>query len=71
LPHELASKNRLLGAEKPIGIGWLSRDLHPAGVVGNAARADAKRGAAHLDYLAERFAVLLAEVGATPLSVLK
>ena len=71
LPHELAERNRLLGAEKPIGIGWLSRDLHPAGVVGNAARADAGRGARHLSYLAERFTALLAEVAATPLSILK
>jgi creatinine amidohydrolase len=71
LPHELASKHRLLGAEKPIGIGWLSQDLHPAGVVGNAARADAERGAAHLDYLAGRLAALLVEVAATPLSVLQ
>jgi len=71
LPHELAARNRLLGVEKPIGIGWLSRDLNPAGVVGNAARADASRGAEHLAYLAERFATLLAEVAATPLSVLR
>jgi creatinine amidohydrolase len=71
LPHELAARNALLGAEKPIGIGWLSQDLHPAGVVGNAARADAERGAAQLAYLVERFATLLAEVAATKLSILR
>jgi creatinine amidohydrolase len=71
LPHELAARNRMLGAEKPIGIGWLSRDLHPSGAVGNAARADADRGARLLSYLAERFTTLLAEVAATPLSILK
>jgi creatinine amidohydrolase len=70
LPHELAARNELLGVEKPIGIGWLSQDLHPKGVVGNAARADAERGAAQLEYLVERFATLLAEVAATPLSIL-
>lgn len=71
LPHELAARNKLLGAEKPVGIGWLSQDLHPRGVVGNAARADAERGAAHLAYLVDRFAALLAEVAATPLSILR
>ena len=71
LPQELAARNRLLGAEKPLGIGWLSEDLHPAGVCGNAARADAERGAQHLAYLAERLAELVAEVTATPLSILR
>ncbi|HET8698144.1 MAG TPA: creatininase family protein [Gammaproteobacteria bacterium] len=71
LPHELAARNTLLGAEKPIGIGWLSEDLHPAGVCGNAARADAKRGAEHLAWLADRLVTLLGEVAATPLAVLR
>ena len=42
LPHELAARNTWLGAEKPVGIGWLAGDLHPQGVCGNAARADAE-----------------------------
>jgi creatinine amidohydrolase len=71
LPQALAAHNRLLGAEKPIGIGWLSEDLHPAGVCGNAARADAERGARHLAHLAERLAELVAEVAAAPLSMLR
>ncbi len=71
LPHELAAKNTLLGAEKPVGIGWLAEDLHLAGACGNAARADAKRGAEHLSYLADRLAVLLAEVAATRLAILR
>jgi len=71
LPHELAARNLLLGAEQPIGIGWLSEDLHPAGACGNAARADAERGAQHLSYLADRLVTLLTEVAATPLSILK
>jgi creatinine amidohydrolase len=70
LPARLAARNVLLGAEKPIGFGWLSRDLHPAGVCGNAARADAARGRAYLDFLADRLAELLAEVAATPLTLL-
>ena len=29
LPQELAARNKLLGAEKPVGIGWRGEDLHP------------------------------------------
>jgi len=71
LPHELAARNRVLGAEKPVGIGWLAEDLHPSGACGNAARGDAAKGAKHLAYLAERLATLVAELAATPLSTLK
>ena len=51
LPHELAARNKLLGAEKPVGIGWRAEDLIPPGACGNAARADGRRGAQHLSYL--------------------
>jgi creatinine amidohydrolase len=71
LPQELAARNRLLGAEKPVGIGWRSEDLHPSGACGNATRADANKGAKHLAFLAERLALLIAELAATPLSALK
>jgi creatinine amidohydrolase len=71
LPQRLAATNALLGVEKPIGIGWLSEDLHPAGVCGNAQRADAERGARQLAFLAERLAALVAEVAATPLVILR
>jgi creatinine amidohydrolase len=71
LPHELAAQNSMLGVENPVGIGWLSEDLHAAGVCGNAARANAERGAKHLDYLADRLVTLIGEVAATPLTILK
>jgi creatinine amidohydrolase len=71
LPHELASRHKLLGAEKPVGIGWRAEDLNPAGACGNAARADGRRGAQHLSYLADRLASLVGEVAATPLTILK
>jgi creatinine amidohydrolase len=71
LPHALAASNRVLGAEKPVGIGWRSEDLHPSGACGNAARADASKGAKHFAYLAERLALLAAELAATPLATLK
>jgi len=71
LPHDLGAKNRLLGAEKPVGIGWRAEDLNPAGACGNAGRADGRRGAQHLAYLAERLAALIGEVAATPLTILR
>ena len=71
LPHELAARGQTLGAEKPIGIGWLAQDLNAAGACGNAARADAQRGARHLADLAERLASLAGEVAATRLSILR
>ena len=71
LPHDLAARNKLLGAEKPVGIGWRAEDLNPAGACGNAARADGRRGAQHLAYLADRLAALVGEVAATPLTILR
>jgi creatinine amidohydrolase len=71
LPHELAARGGLLGAEKPVGIGWRAEDLNPAGACGNAARADAERGAQHLGFLAERLAALVADVAAAPLAILR
>lgn len=70
LGARLASKNRLLGVEKPIGFGWKAQDLNPAGVCGNAANADAARGAQYLSYLAAKLAALLEEVAATPLGII-
>ncbi len=71
LPQQLAARNSLLGAEKPIGIGWLSQDLNPAGACGHADRGDAERGATYLQFIAEQLAALFGEVAATPLSILK
>ncbi len=71
LTHDMARRNRLLGPEKPVGFGWMSQDLNPQGVSGNAARADAQRGALLLNYLAEKLAVLVEEIRTTPLSTLR
>ena len=71
LPHELSARNELLGAEKLVGIGWRAEDLNPAGACGNAARADGRRGAQHLSYLADRLGALVGEVAATPLTILR
>ena len=61
----------VLGPEKSVGFGWLSHDLHPEGVCGNAGRADAARGQKLLEYLADLLAKLINEVGKTPLDTLK
>jgi creatinine amidohydrolase len=66
----LAESNKWLGVEKPIGFGWKAQDLNPAGVAGNAARADADRGAAYLAHIGKSLAELLSEVAATPLGIL-
>lgn len=71
LPHSLAEQNSVLGVEKPIGIGWMSEDLNRAGVVGNAAAADASRGGELLNHLAGQLETLLGEVAAMPLATLK
>jgi creatinine amidohydrolase len=71
LPHALAERGKLLGAEKPVGIGWRAEDLHASGACGNAAKADAARGVQHLAYLADRLAALVGEVAATPLAILR
>ncbi len=66
LGRTLAAKSGLLGVEKPVGIGWMTQDLNPQGVCGNAAAASAEKGAALLDHLATRLLQLLAEVEAQP-----
>jgi creatinine amidohydrolase len=38
-----------LTAEGAVGFGWQAQDLHPAGVCGNAANADAVKGGLVLD----------------------
>jgi len=62
LGRRLAERGGLLGAEKPVGIGWMTQDLNPAGACGNAAAASAEKGAALLEYAAGRLVALLDEV---------
>lgn len=71
LGAEMAHRNEMFGAEKPAGFGWMSQDLHPSGVVGNARDADAGRGAAYLEHLVGRTLTLLTEVADTPLDTLR
>ena len=71
LPAKMSREKTILGVEKPVGIGWMSQDLNRAGVVGNAAGADAERGSRLLAYLVDRFVILLRETAGTPLRVIQ
>lgn len=71
LAVRLAKKTRALQAEGGAGFAWQAQDLNPDGVTGNAASADAGRGAATLDHIAHRLAEALAEMAAFPLSDLR
>jgi creatinine amidohydrolase len=61
----------LLQAERPVGYAWMSQDLNPAGAVGRAARADARRGARLLDHLGRSLATVLSQTAAMPLGTLR
>ena len=71
LPQQLSATQRLLGPEKPVGFGWMAQDLSPHGVCGNAAAADALRGARLLAHLTAQLAQLINETAALPLDVLR
>jgi creatinine amidohydrolase len=66
LGRMLAARGGLLGVEKPVGIGWMTQDLHPSGACGNAAAADAGKGALLLEHMASRLVALLGEVADHP-----
>lgn len=63
----MAARGGLLGIEKPVGMGWMTQDLHPSGACGNATQASAGKGAALLDHAASRLVQLLGEVARQPL----
>jgi creatinine amidohydrolase len=71
LPERLADRHQMLGAEKPVGFGWMSQDLHPEGVCGNAAAADADKGEEYLEFIVDALVRLIVEVGATRLDWLR
>ncbi len=53
---------KTLVPEGPIGFGWETQDLHPAGALGDASRATAEIGEQVLAFAADKLATLLAEV---------
>ena len=58
----------LLRSKPPLGFAWMASDLNRDGVVGEADRASAGKGAAAIDYGVERFIALVRDVHAFDLS---
>lgn len=71
LSQEMVGKFDLLTVEGAIGIGWQAQDLNHWGVCGNAAAADADRGAKVAQYLVGKFVDLAGEVARFPLDRLQ
>ncbi|HTY68176.1 MAG TPA: creatininase family protein [Alphaproteobacteria bacterium] len=67
----MAREYEMLTPEGKVGFGWQTQDLNPHGACGNAAAADADRGAQLVDHYARRFVQLLREIDRFPLSSLK
>jgi creatinine amidohydrolase len=65
---EMARDYTLLTPEGGVGFGWQTQDLHPAGACGNAAAADAARGAEQVERAARALLTLIDEVRAYPLA---
>ena len=65
---ELERTNRLLTPEGGVGFGWQAQDLHPGGACGNAAAADAARGAEQVERAARALLGLIDEVRAYPMA---
>jgi creatinine amidohydrolase len=60
-------ENGILTPEGGVGFGWQAQDLHESGACGNAAAADAERGAALVKRAAEALVRLCREVADYPL----
>ena len=63
----LEASGGILVPEGGVGFGWQTQDLHPSGACGNAAAADAARGAIVVDRAAAALARLIAEIADYPL----
>lgn len=66
-----SAEGGILTPEGGVGYGWQAQDLHPAGVMGNAAGADAERGREEVERAAKALLRLIAEVAAYPLERVK
>ncbi len=67
----MAKDNKTLQAEGGAAIAWQAQDLNAQGVTGNAAAADAKRGAEALDHIAARLSEALDELAGFDKSLLR
>lgn len=63
---EIANHYEVLRLEGAVGLGWMTQDVNPAGAIGNAADATARKGELALNYAAAKLARLLEEVSAYP-----
>jgi creatinine amidohydrolase len=61
---DMERRFRHLRAIQPIGFGWMSQDLNPAGAMGEAAKARPEKGEASAEYGARAFVDLLWDVAA-------
>ena len=68
---EMTQAFAMLRPEGPGAFAWASQDLHPSGASGDAAAADAEKGAQVLDHAAERLVTLLSDLRRAPLSLLR
>ena len=71
LAETIERENQQLRVTQPIGLGWMSSDLHEHGAVGNAANATAERGEALAESGADKFIDLLRDVLAFDLARLR
>jgi creatinine amidohydrolase len=55
-------KYRWLSTHRPAPLAWQAQDLHPSGAAGDATQASAAKGELLLDYGANAFCELLADV---------
>jgi len=67
----LEREYEILTPEGQVGFGWQTQDLNPEGACGNAAAADAERGAKLVDHYARRLVQLLREIDRYPLANIK
>ncbi|MFG1462678.1 creatininase family protein [Xanthobacter sp. DSM 24535] len=65
---EMETRFAQLRANHPVGFGWMSEDLSPAGAMGDARPATAEKGAAAADFGARAFVALLEDVAAFDLT---
>jgi creatinine amidohydrolase len=63
-PNSIAMEKqyRWLSAHRPVPFAWQAQDLHPSGAAGDARLASAEKGERLLDYGAQAFCELLADV---------
>lgn len=59
---EMERDFKYLRASRPAGFAWMTQDLNPSGVVGNARAGTLEKGAAALDHGAKAFVALLEDV---------